>query len=348
MRHATSRATGSRLPRLATLVLVVLAAACSGGDDGATEGGERDDAAGLERAAIDYASALLRGDADTVYDTLTADCRGEVDREELTVTLGFAQAFTSGVDVDDMLEGLSAETRDVADGRGEVRLELAEPPATDDPSVSISLDAEWRPMVWEDGAWRDPSCADLGGAVDDADASIPGRESDVDELDVGFPDVGDLDFATAGSTLVVDGERLGGSWNDLTSGGYTISLEATEDLGRALSRPDTDAEVAADGRFVGVTTSIVNEADGRVDLFFDVTTELEATDGTDRWVHDGDATRAATAARADVDPSGELDAGESATIVLVYDVPADAEVVGLAWGLDRFGSDGEPAALALP
>ncbi len=150
-----------------------------------------------------------------------------------------------------------------------------------------------------------------------------------------------LDFDGAPTEIEIAPDDM---FESPTSGSATVRLLETEEVESPIVS-DSYSDQRATGRFVAVRYEVTNDTDASLHQFFDVVTAFDATDG-ETWfeISDGAASDALSIAREGDDSTSDVEAGETATAWLVFDVPADAEVVGLGYRPGFF----EATAVALP
>ncbi len=146
----------------------------------------------------------------------------------------------------------------------------------------------------------------------------------------------ELDFEVAQSDITVDGNLYESVTFHLPfEGNYEVDLLEVQELGSSLESPsewDDDAE--AQGRFVGIRYEFRNNTDD--ELFIDTAfnNSVAATDGQRKWHADGDACMMIAEKMGDKRSFKNVGAGFSAISWVVFDVPDDAEIVGLIFGPD--------------
>jgi len=148
----------------------LLLAAC-GGDDGGDGKNEK----GLEKAAERAAKGLFGGDLHDTYDAYSKECREQASFDQFKAGMVLAEAFMeafTGAGFDD-IEVKEVKTRNFDGEKGEALLVL-------DAGGLEGFDSseeEWSEWVWEDGAWVQTDCSDMGGGADEGEASeIPTQE----------------------------------------------------------------------------------------------------------------------------------------------------------------------------
>ncbi len=155
----------------------------------------------------------------------------------------------------------------------------------------------------------------------------------------------EIAFEAVQSDLTVDGNLYESVTHHLPfEGYYEVDLLEVQELGSILEAPsewDDDAE--AQGRFVGVRYELRNNTDD--ELFIDTAFNysVAATDGQRNWHADGDACMIIAEKAGDQRAFKTVGAGFSAISWVVFDVPDDAEIVGLI-----FGPDSERVPISLP
>lgn len=318
--------------RTTTAAIAASALALAGCGGGAS--GTRADTASLERATRTLGERLVGGEGDT-YEFLSAACREEIPEAEweasMQLVMGLLRAF-----VGDDVSVRAVETRDVRDGEGEARF-LLDVPEPDDPDVRVEDDSEWLPWRFEDGAWRVADC----DALTEGSGGTDGGGADGDPFAV---DLGELDFDGAESTVTIDREAM---FSTPSEGEATLTLLEVAEVESPVE-DGAGGRHRARGRFVGARYRVDNGTDGDLKLFFDVVTQLDATDGETAFaIEDGAASDAVSAAREGDAANDDVPPGGSGTAWVVYDVPEDAEIVGFVYRPDSFGFE-DPVAVGLP
>ncbi|MCZ7535010.1 MAG: DUF4352 domain-containing protein [Acidimicrobiia bacterium] len=250
----------------------------------------------------------------------------------LALVMAFVDGFTGGADAEDLIGDV--ETRSIGGGKGESRFDMVLPETVPE-DVTITESQDWIAWKVEAGEWRLTDCEGaLGGSSGNGGS----------DGDTGF-DSGDdpssVDFDGAPTEIEI---ALDDMFETPTSGTASVHLLETEDVESPIVS-DSYSDQSATGKFVAVRYEVVNDTDAALHQFFDVVTAFDATDG-ETWfeITDGAASDALSIAREGEDSTADVEPGESATAWLVFDVPADAEVVGLGYRPGFF----EVTAVALP
>ncbi len=155
----------------------------------------------------------------------------------------------------------------------------------------------------------------------------------------------ELVFEAVQSDITVDGDLYESVTHHLPfEGNYEVDLLEVQELGSILEAPsewDDDAE--AQGRFVGIRYELRNNTDD--ELFIDTAFNhcVAVTDGQRKWHADGEACMIIAEKAGDQRAFKNVGAGFSAISWVVFDVPDDAEIVGLI-----FGPGSEKIPISLP
>ena len=322
MTHMTRRAATALLA-----LLVSLAAGCGGGAKKAPGPAE------LEESTHDFAVKMFDGGEGT-YDYLSEDCRDEISRAKwgtsIALAIGLFKAFVGEADGEDLVGDV--ETRKVTAESGESRFDLEAPEDLDD-GATLTQGDDWIKWIVEDGEWRLTDCEDV----------LSGETGDTGDTGGGFDedDPSSLDFEGAPVDVEIQPADM---FETPTSGAATVTLLSVEEIPSPMTS-EGYGEIAAEGRFVAVQYEVENGTDKPLHHFFDVVTDLDATDGA-TWfeISDGAASDALSNDREGEDSTADVEAGATATAWLVFDVPENAEIVGLGYRPGFF----EATPLSLP
>ena len=154
---------------LRALLIPVLAISLVLGACGGDDGGDGKNEKGLEKAVERAAKGIFGGDLRDTYDAYSKECREQASFEQFKAGMVLAEAFMeafTGAGLDD-IEVKEVKTRNFDGEKGEALLVLD---AGDLEGFDAS-EEEWHEWVWEDGAWVQPDCSDMGGGSDAGGAS---------------------------------------------------------------------------------------------------------------------------------------------------------------------------------
>ena len=331
--HSTTRRTAT----IAVLALVLGGAGCGGGGGkgDSSDNGSGATAAALEGATHDFAIKMLSGGEGT-YDYLSRACQSDLPELEWTssiaVAMAFVQAFTGAVgDAEDLVGDV--ETRNVTESAGESRFDLVLPATTDD-GTTLTQGDDWIKWLVEDGEWRLTDCENVLSGGSGGDGSSDGAVSSGDD-----PASLDCDGAPTESEIA-PADRF----ESPTTGSATVRLTDVEEVASPI-KSDSYGNTRAKGRFFAVRYEVTNNTDSQLHQFFDIVTALDATDG-EAWfeIEDGAASDSLSIEREGEDSTADVEPGATVAGWVVFDVPEDAEIVGIGYRPGFF----ETTALSLP
>jgi len=309
---ATNRFTAA----IAAVALALGASGCGGGGLSPSAG---TDAEALQAVTHDFAVKMLSGDEGT-YGYLSQDCRDKVSESEWKASIAIAAVFLrafggSTGDPEDLVG--EVETRNVTDGTGESRFDLALP-ATTENGVTVSQGDDWMKWRVEDGEWRVTDCKALLD-TDSGGSGSSGGSSD---------DPASLDFGGAPTEIEIAPSDM---FESPTTGTATVMLTDAEEVASPIET-GSHGRVRAEGRFFAVRYEVVNNTDAELHQFFDIVTALDATDG-ETWfdINDGAASDSLSTEREGEGSSDNVEAGATSAAWLVFDVPENAEIIGLGY-----------------
>jgi len=312
-----------------TAVFALGAVGCGGSSEGGSSRALAPDTAALETTTRDFAVKLLSGGADT-YDYLSRECRDTLPEAEwnskIAIAAAFMQAFSGDMgDAADLVG--SVETRKITEKSGESRFDLVLPETTDG-GTTAGQGGDWMKWIVEEGEWRVTDCEKALGTGSDSS----GTSGD---------DPSSLAFDGAPTEIEIEPADMFTSPNTGTS---TLRLTDVEEIASPIVS-DSYGETPAKGRFFAVRYEVINNTDKALHQFFDVVTAIDATDG-ETWfeITDGAASDGLTLEREGDAATADVEAGATGAGWLVFDVPEDAEIVGLGYRPGFF----ETTALSLP
>lgn len=220
------------------LMATALLAACGGGGG---DGGSARTENGLRSAARAASEALFAGELRTAYESFSASCREVTPFAEFSSSVTIASAFLealSGTKLED-LEVTDVRVRNFEGDSGEVMVAVAGP----DGEGAFGED-EWVRWIFEEEAWVQTDCEDIGlGGDDDDDDNGNG---------------GSVTNPTPAATVPPPGEGppIG---TEVEAGGSIYVVNAIEDPG-----PVGDFNEPAEG-YRYVTLDITQQAVGEED-----------------------------------------------------------------------------------
>jgi hypothetical protein len=248
------------------LLAATLALSACGGGGG---GGQSNNAAGLEKAARQFAEAFFGGNSNDAYEFFTDECKDEISsrdfRDAMKATEQVFEVF-AGVKMED-IEVDEVKARNVEGGKGEALIVFK---TDEDADFDLNEDSSYDDWVYEDGGWRLVDCsdfADAGTADDGVDGGDSGDDSGSDSGS------GDQDTTRTGPGASRDEPAPLGTAIEV--GGWSIVVDQAVPDGT----PDVMAESEfndppADGEqffLVHITATYVgNGEDDSISLFFSV------------------------------------------------------------------------------
>ena len=308
------------------LTLGLGTAACGGGSSSSSS--QPPNKSGLANTARKFGEAVLDKDPSTTYEMLSKACQHKVSQSKWTGQLllgialleGFAKVKTSDLSIG------KVSVRNVGHNAGEATVVIKTKSG-----APFGSSSDWSKWAYEDGTWRTTDCKDIS-----SDSSSPTSTT--------APDViATTKFAKAPLERSIDGETFHSvTYSDAFTGDYTVTLDATRDLGTSITTKYSDPALAK-GHFVGVKYSITNHTNGDLSMSSAFGSNARITDGKASWDNQSSASFDVIENEMP-DASSKVGAGFTDSTWVVFDLPTTVTPVGLVFGLDA----GHPITFGLP
>ena len=158
----------------------------------------------------------------------------------------------------------------------------------------------------------------------------------------------DLDFGKANYSISINNElwKTSTMYADSFRGEYIITLIEKQEFNSPIESSFGFEDVTARGKFIGIKYEIQNNTDDQIQPGFHFNDLIVATDGNRKWHSDYNATSEISFIMDGLSFADYLGAGFVDSTWVVFDIPVDAEIVGLVYvGLV---STQEPIIIKLP
>lgn len=226
------------------LVIALVLGACGGGD-----GADAKTEAGLKKAAEKAAKGLFGGDLHDTYDAYSKECREQASFAQFNSSMKLAEAFLEAfleASFDDV-KVKEVQVRNFEGDSGEVLLVLQS-----DKIKDISdFEEEWTAWAWEDGAWVQTDCSDMG-STDDGGGTSPSATQEVPQPGSG-PAIG-TPIEAGGSRYTVHSvvdPAPKGEFFEPKAGNRWVTIEVTQEaLGKKVSGSSFDFSVQDKDGFI--------------------------------------------------------------------------------------------------
>jgi len=253
-----------RVTAFGWLATLLVFAGCGDGD-----GGQANNAGGLENASRQFAEAFFGGNSGDAYEFFTQECKDQISsrdfRDSMKATEEIFEAL-AGVKMED-IEVDEVRTRNVEDGKGEALIVFK---TGEDTGFDLNEGNSYDDWVYEDGGWRLVDCSDFAGA---GSADDGGDSDDGDSGSDSGSDDGDTDTSRTGPGATRDQPAPLGMAVEI--GGWSIVVDKTVPDGTQAVMDESEFnDPPADGEqffLVHITATYAgNGEDDSTSLFFSV------------------------------------------------------------------------------
>jgi len=157
-----------------------------------------------------------------------------------------------------------------------------------------------------------------------------------------------FNFNRAESSIVINNDIISifSPFSEPFNGDYKIALIEKRDFESPIKHSLLDKYFKARGKFVGIKYEIQNNTDDQITPSMHFNDFIVATDGIRKWHPHSDATHIISSKMEGLSFADYLGAGFDDFTWVVFDIPVDAEIVGLA--CVDFNSTQKPILIKLP